>query len=137
MEQHRLLSDEEFEQQFAQGTLVPSLFSHEAHLRLAYIHLEKYGEEKAIHHILQQLQQFVIMAGARDKFHKTLTIAAIKAVHHFKRRSNSSHFRDFIEEFPRLKSDFKALINSHYQIDVFRSESAKKVYLEPDVLPFD
>ena len=42
-----------------------------------------------------------------------------------------------MEEFPRLKNNFKDLIAQHYQMDIYRSQRAKTAYLEPDLLPFD
>lgn len=137
MEKHFNLTDSEFEKQFENCELDPSEFSHEAHLRLAWIHINKYGIEKAIHNVQAQLLNFVKHAGAEGKYNKTLTIAALKAVYHFMLKSKSENFNDFIAEFPRLKTNFKDLINSHYGIDVFNSEKAKKKFLEPDLLPFD
>jgi len=52
-------------------------------------------------------------------------------------KSKLDNFRDFIEEFPRLKYNFKDLLAQHYGIDIFNSEIAKCSFLEPDLLPFD
>lgn len=134
---HLQLDDQEFEQQFRTCTLSPDLFNHEAHIRLAWIHLKKYGQEQAMQNIEDQLLYFVDNLGARDKFNKTLTIAAIKAVHHFMLKSEAVYFKDFIEEFPRLKYNFKELMSYHYRIDIFNSKKAKTKFLEPDLLPFD
>jgi hypothetical protein len=137
MEQHFILSDKEFEEQFESGILKPELFSHEAHLRLAWIHITKYGQDIAINNISKQLINFVELLGARQKYNHTLTIAAIKAVAHFINKSKSENFVQFISEFPRLKNNFKELMSCHYQIDIFNSEKAKDVFLEPDLMPFD
>lgn len=137
MEQHFVLSDKEFEEQFASGTLNPELFSHEAHLRLAWIHIKKYGQYVALDNVSKQIISYVELLGARQKYNHTLTIAAVKAVTHFINKSNSENFADFIAEFPRLKNNFKELMSSHYQIDIFNSEKAKDVFIEPDLLPFD
>jgi len=67
----------------------------------------------------------------------TLTIAASKAVAHFIQKSKSNSFHDFILEYPRLKNNFKDLMNAHYKIDIFNSAKAKKEFIEPDLLPFD
>ncbi len=131
------LGDGEFEKQFASGTFNPSLFNHEAHLRLAWIHIEKYGIETAIENICNQLVVFVSALGVKDKYNKTLTIAAVRAVYHFKLQSRSKNFQDFILEFPQLKYNFKALIGFHYSNDIFNSHHAKSEYLEPDLLSFD
>jgi hypothetical protein len=51
MNSHFELSDELFEEQFQNCQLNPALFNHEAHLRLAWIHITKYGIDKAIENI--------------------------------------------------------------------------------------
>jgi cyclopropane fatty-acyl-phospholipid synthase-like methyltransferase len=66
-----------------------------------------------------------------------LTVAAIKAVHHFIRRSSSDNFYDFIHEFPKLKTSFRELISSHYRTDTFQSAKAREIFIEPDLSPFD
>lgn len=136
MPTHFDLTDSEFEFAFKTCALEPKLFTHEAHLRLAWIHVRKYGVEQAILNINAQLLQFVNHVGARDKFNKTVTIAAIRAVNYFINRSESESFADFIQEFPRLKYNFKELLAFHYGHDIFKSEKAKREYIEPDLLPF-
>jgi hypothetical protein len=137
MEMHQALSDAEFELQFKTCTLDPTLFTHEAHLRLAWIHIKQYGIERAIEDVNAQLLSFVAHLGATDKFNKTVTIAALHAVNHFMKRSAADNFQGFIQEFPRLKTDFKALMGAHYAFDIFKSDKAKAKYLPPDLLPFD
>jgi hypothetical protein len=137
MELHHTLSDAEFELQFKACALDPSIFTHEAHLRLAWIHITQYGIEQAIENVSTQLQNFVGHVGAADKFNKTVTIAALHAVHHFIKRSETHTFQEFIMEFPRLKTDFKALMGAHYAFDIFKSDKAKVEFVQPDLLPFD
>lgn len=137
MEAHYNLSDKEFEVQFTKGVLDSGIFSHEAHLRLAWIHISNYGVAIAIENITSQLQNYTRSLGAFDKYNKTVTVAAIMAVHHFMVRSSKTNFKEFIEENQRLKTHFKELLSHHYNFDVFKSTEAKTEYLEPDLLPFD
>ena len=137
MERHFQLSDDEFEQQFINCKIDPAEFTHEAHLRLAYINIGKYGVAKAEENIQNQLKNFVEFVGAKDKYHVTITVASIKMVCHFMLKAKSENFKDFIVEFPRLKHGFKELISSHYGFDVFNSESARTVFVAPDLRPFD
>jgi len=111
MENHFDLNDLEFEQQFASRVLAPRLFNHEAHLRLAWIHISKYGIDKAVENIRTQLQNFVGINGAADKYSETVTIAAVRAVDHFMRKSTTNNFKDFIMENHRLKFQFKELLS--------------------------
>ena len=137
MEDHYNFLDSPFENLFANCQLDPSLFSHEAHLRLAWIHIKKYGIDRAEENIEIQLKKFVAHVGATDKYHTTLTIVAVRAVNHFIQKSDHTDFQTFIAAFPKLKSDFKGLINSHYSYDIFQSEKARKKFLKPDLVPFN
>ena len=136
MEQHFTLTDAAFEEQFATGSLNPALFSHEAHLRLAWIHISKYGEATAIENIREQLQNFVRLVGATSKYNDTLTVAAIKAVYHFMQKAPLATFHEFITAYPRLKTNFKDIIQQHYGFDIFDSVAARAAYIAPDLLAF-
>ncbi len=136
MQNHFELVDTEFEVQFSNCTLDASFFNHEAHLRLAWIHITKYGVNQAISNLDTQLIKYVTSLGARNKYNKTVTIAAVKAVHHFMQKTDSNNFKDFIKEFPRLKTNFKDLLSQHYSIDIYNSENAKSSFFEPNLLPF-
>ena len=137
MEKHLEYSDFEFEQKFIECELDPSDFPHVAHLRLAWININKYGIEQAEKNIQKQLLNYVEFVGAKDKYNMTLTLAATKAVYHFMLKSESDNFQDFITEFPRLKTNFKELMDCHYGFDIYNSKLAKTEFLEPDLLPFD
>lgn len=137
MENHTELNDLEFVTHLKDCTLDPALFSHEAHLRLAWLKIEQVGVEWAISEIRNLLLNYVDFLGAKDKYNETLTVAAVKVVNHFMLKSASDTFADFIQEFPRLKSAFRELIAQHYSTDIFNSEQAKTSYLEPELLPFE
>ena len=141
MEKHFSLSDDEFEHLFASCELDPTIFSHEAHLRLAWIHIRRYGLEKAEKNLQEQLKAYTAVLGAQDKFNTTLTLAAmpsagkpVKAVNHFMHKSTSDSFQEFILKYPRLKYDFKELMAAHYGFDIYNSRRAKREYLEPDLM---
>lgn len=136
MENHFELSDRAFEVAFENCQIPATLFSHEAHLRLAWIHVSKYGLAAAEKNIQQQLEQFVTFVGAKDKYHKTLTIAAIRSVAHFVGNSHANKFKDFISEFPQLNKEFRALVANHYSFDIFNSQEAKRTFIAPDLLAF-
>ena len=82
-EHHFKLSDTEFEISFENGILDPAIFTHEAHLRIAWIFIKKYGHGQAVDKITRSLFEFVSRAGAAEKYSVTVTIAAMKIVDHF------------------------------------------------------
>lgn len=133
---HYQYTDEEFEKQFESFQLKPGLFSHEAHLRLAYIHIKKYGREQAEINMCKQIKGYAESLGGGDKFNMTVTIAAVKAVNHFMERTSSDSFPGLLKEFPRLLTNFRDLLSQHYGFNVFSDKRAKKEFIEPDLLPF-
>ncbi len=133
---HHSLSDEAFEHQFASLTLNPALFSHEAHLRLAWIHIKKYGVDRAALNMCEQIRIFDQTFDDGTKFNVTVTVAAVKAVHHFMQKSETHTFAGFIDENPRLKHNFKELLGYHYSTDIFTDEAARAAWVEPDLEGF-
>lgn len=131
------LIDQDFEEEFYACSLDPKLFSHEAHLRLTWIHINKYGIDKALSNIPNQIKRYVASLGAQDKYNETVTIAGVKAVYHFALRSETNNFSDFILENKALLEDFKGLLLTHYKTNIFESDHAKRTFLEPELLPFD
>ncbi|MEM9077628.1 MAG: hypothetical protein AAGC43_11330 [Bacteroidota bacterium] len=131
------MTDSEFEKQFEVGELPPELFTHEAHIRLAWINIGKYGVENAITNIVSQIQAYTAKLGVPEKFNTTLTVAAVRAVYHFMLKNNAENFISFIKNNPKLKNNFKELMASHYGFDIYNSPLAKQRYLKPDLLPFD
>ncbi len=136
-ESHLHLSDDAFCKQIERCTLDAGTFTHEAHVRLAWIQINTFGLEHAKENIQTQLLNFVEHAGAKEKYHSTLTVAAVEVVNRFIRQSNSTTFEEFIEEFPELIYNFRDLINRHYSFDIFTSKKAKLTYVKADVLPFE
>ncbi|MCP9766311.1 hypothetical protein EGI22_00220 [Lacihabitans sp. LS3-19] len=131
-----MLSDEEFSTQFASKILNPEIFTHEAHLRLAWILIKNHGLEKGTELICSQILAFVIPLGAEEKFNTTLTVASMKMVNHFIQKVESDDFLDFIQTFPALKYEFKNLVSKHYSFDILKEERTKKAFVEPDLLEF-
>ena len=133
---HLQLTDEELENKFESYTLKPNMFTHEAHLRLAHIHIRKYGVIQAEKNMCSQIEGYAISLGVRDKFNKTVTIAAVKVVDHFMRKSDTINFTDFIHENPRLLTNFKELLKEHYSFNIFSDKEAKRKFIAPDLAPF-
>ena len=131
------LTDTEFEQQFASCTLNPDLLTHEEHIRLAWIHLRKYGLTAAVENLCTQIAKYDKVHGDGTKYHQTLTVAAVYVVDHFVRLSHAETFEEFKAEFPELLTHFRELISRHYSEIRLNDSRAKHQYLEPDIESFD
>lgn len=137
MKSHKELADQEFEKQFKDCTLNPGLFTHEAHLRLTWIHINKYGAQQAESTIPNQIIEYVTSLGAKDKYNATVTVAGVKVLSQFIQNSKTNDFDEFIKENNSLLTDFKGLLQKHYKTDIFSSEKAVNEFIEPDLLSFD
>ncbi len=137
MKTHRFLTDDQFLHQLQTATLDAALFTHEAHLRLAWLELQHYEKDTAIAQTCALIKHYVQVLGASDKFNQTLTVAAVEAVSHFMEKTDANSFKDFIEASPALISNFRGLLQTHYSFDIFSSNTAKSNYIAPDLVPFD
>ena len=133
---HSQYTDKEFIYAFESKGFPPNLFTHEAHLRLAWIYLIQYDEPLAIDKTCQGIQNFDQFHSDGTKYHVTLTVASVKVVHHFRQKSNATTFENFVAEYPKLVTSFKELLFQHYDKGVLTDPKAKTAYLQPDLLPF-
>ena len=136
MEDHTHFSDEAFVAAFRDGTLPLAAFSHQAHLRLAWLYLRQHGAAEAEALIQRDLQAFVARAGLSDKYHATLTVAAVRIVDHFQRQVPEADFADFLHHFPQFVMNFRGLLGRHYSPERLQDPQARAAFLPPDRMPF-
>lgn len=130
------MNDVDFLQAFESGKFPPEQFNHRAHIQLAWVYLNSFDEETAILRTCGAIKNFDKLHGDGTKYHTTLTVAAVKVVHHFRQKSKTTTFDDFVAENPRLIVSFKELLLQHYGERLMAHPKGKTAYLEPDLLPF-
>lgn len=133
---HRKLSDAEFESTFADKTFRPGWFTHEAHLRLAYIHITKYGYATALAHLRDQIKSFAENLGIYDKYHDTVTITAVLMTAEAMDNSDETDFLKLIEGSGAYLLNFKELLKKHYSYDLFKDQRSRDHWVAPDLKPF-
>ncbi|AKQ63713.1 hypothetical protein A176_000625 [Myxococcus hansupus] len=135
MQSHALSdTDRRFRLAFEACTIVPADFSHEAHVRLAYVYLSEHGTEESIARMRTALQRFLVHHGIpATKFHETLTRAWVLAVEYFMGKAPSGSSKDFIEKNSELLDS--GIMLTHYSAQVLFSADARGAYVEPDLEP--
>lgn len=106
-------------------------------MRLAWVHIREYGVDKAVENVCGQIQRFAASVGAPDKYNRTVTEAAVRALYHFYLKSPQADIQELLQKYPRLKTQFLDLLKAHYSFDIFHTPEAKRGFLQPDLLPFD
>jgi hypothetical protein len=125
-------ADRAFRESFEACAIQPAAFTHEAHLRLAYVYLVECGASEAHQRMRQSLLAFLAHHGVpREKYHETLTKAWVLAISHFMDRAPSESFAEFAANSrPLLNS--KAML-THYTPEKLFSPEARAGFVAPDL----
>jgi len=130
------LDDDGFLNALRSGILPLSTFTHEAHIRLGWIHLTREPLEEAVKSVVQEIRNFVAVYGKEDKYHHTLTVAALYILASRLGSSENRSFRSFIDRNPDLLTDFKGIVGNHYSSERLSSPKATQEFVPPDLRPF-
>ncbi len=133
VQSHIELSDIEFARQFENLHLNPEWFTHEAHLRLAWIYSYIYDIEKAINKFRNGIHSFDSKYGDGTKYHETITIFLIKLVYEREKTSSSLTFDKFKERNLDLFQCYRDLISAYYSFDIAKDRNAKLEFIAPDL----
>ncbi|GGO81579.1 hypothetical protein GCM10011348_20890 [Marinobacterium nitratireducens] len=135
MQHQASAEDEAFRRAFEAFAVLPDDFSHEAHLRLAYVYLCRDDRDLAAWRMKSALLAFLDhLGGGRAKYNETMTGAWIDAVAHFMDRTPAcACFADFIAKNPVLRDS--NILLTHYSAERLFSDRARAEYLEPDIQP--
>ena len=112
-EKHRLLGDEDFTRAFEECTLEPNAFTHEAHIRLAWILIKEHGLDKASDMLCEQIMRFDRQHGKGTKFSEEVTLGSARLIDNLQKQSHDRTFMDFIARHPRLLFDFGELLAAY------------------------
>lgn len=129
-------TDQCFLAEFEARQLPAASVDHRAHLRLAWAHLQRHGYS-AHPAFCAALKDFACRAGAPNKYHHTLSIAAMQLLAVRQHRCGATSFQAFAAKNPDLLSDFRGLIEQHYSAKVLASQQAKDYFVAPDLQPIE
>lgn len=135
-ENHNQLSDNEFLYCFETLTLDQLLFTHDAHVRLAWLYLKKENSfEKALEKITEGIKRFDNHFAGGNKYHHTITVAFAFIINNRFRQCRTESWEKFMLLNKDLKVSRKALL-VYYSDSLLDSPEAKIKFIEPDLLTF-
>jgi len=123
------LTDAELLKNVEDGTLDANLLTHKTQMRICWVFINAYGLKKAI----EKNNKFVDLYYENDSsdFNQNLSRAYTEIIHDFMGKTSANDFYKMLNEFPRLKYDFKKIVRTHYGYDVlkegFKKEQSKKI----------
>lgn len=128
-------SDDTFLAAFNECSAPPSAFNHEGHLRIAWIHLQRYLAEEAIRLTCEGIARFANHLGAPDKYNRTLSEALMKIMANRGAGNKERPFDVFLAENPDMVEDALGLLRRYYTDERLTSPAARSAFVLPDLLP--
>lgn len=131
------LDDQAFLARFEQRDLTAEDFDHRGHLRMAWLHLRRFGREEATIRLCNGIHELATRLGAPEKFNHTLTEALVRIMARRMRKNPCRRFRAFLDANSDLVADARGLLARYYSDDVLYSARARKGWVEPDRAPIE
>jgi len=124
------MTDEEFARAFERGDVPPAEFSHQSHVRLAWVYLlESPSFDAALARIREGIKRFAAAAGASQKYHETITVLWMQLLDDARGRAGDCTFVELLERCPELAD--KDLPLRYYSRERLFSDEARERWVPP------
>ena len=111
----------------------PHDFPHRAHLRLAYLCLQRYSPTAAEHRVCAAIRNLAAAHGHAAKYNATLSRAWVQVVALAMQHTPTATFDELLDAHPNLLD--KHLLLAHYTRAVLFGPQARSGWVAPDVRP--
>ena len=132
------MSDDEFLEAFEACTLPRELWTHEAHVRMAWLYLTQQPFEEATAKVCDGIRRYNASLGNHSGYHETVTRGYVSLISH-RIRSGSPRAESF-EVFRSENADLLDRKNPpllrHYRSETLESPTARATFVAPDREPF-
>jgi hypothetical protein len=130
-----LMTDDEFLDSIANGSLPAQQFNHLGHLRLAWINLQRRPLDEAVGATCQAIRTYATHLGAAGKFHWTITEALMRLLHASGAADRGMDWRAYLAANGALIADARARLALHYSEQLLASSEARLRFVAPDLAP--
>ena len=126
-------SDREFIDAFLTCRLPACQFDHRAHLRIAWLLLQRHPLDRAIEEICNGIARLAAHLGAPGKYHRTLSEALVRLMAHG--GAATLRWDEFLSANPELVTDVRGSVARYYSAQLLGSARARTTFVEPDRQP--
>jgi hypothetical protein len=131
------MDDDELWRRFAQKEFTPAEWTHELHLRTAFLHLARYELDEAHLRmragIIRLNERHGLEETPQRGYFETMTRAWLHLVGAARRRTGAASSLELLEKCPELLD--RALPLRHYSKRVLMSARARAIFVEADLEP--
>lgn len=135
MSANTILSDEDFLSAFNDCSAPPSAFNHEGHVRIAWIHLQRYPLAQAIRLTCDGIERFANHLGAPDKYNRTLSEALMRIMASLGAADTRLSWDGYLSKNRELIEDAQQLLGRYYSNELLTSKAARTTFMQPDISP--
>jgi len=134
------MDDSDLQILFERQNILNTDFSHEKHIRIAFIYLSQNSFEHGLELIVSGIKQLnaanKVPGELRTRgFHQTITIAWAKLVAQRLENYAFTSSQEFLKKYPDILNP--RLLNDYYTTERLMSWEAKREFIEPDIKAFD
>ncbi|MFO0848521.1 MAG: hypothetical protein U0871_08195 [Gemmataceae bacterium] len=127
------MTDDEFLAAFETGTLPKPAWTHQAHVRMAWLYLTRLTVEQAVQKARVGIRAYNAAQGNQTGYHDTVTVAFVRLI--ASRLTAGEGLGAFLERNPDLLDRHRPPLLRHYSRDRLESAEARARFVEPDLLP--
>lgn len=129
------LTDDELIAALEGRRLAAAAFGHVAHVRAAWVYLQRGSLLAALGRFTAALRGFAEHHGAGERYHATVTGALLALIGERALRLPPGHsFATFRAAYPELFDDAAALLRRYYRAETLASAAARAAFVVPDVM---
>ena len=130
------MSDDEFLEAFEECRIPKGLWTHEAHVRMAWLYLRRSPLDEVIPVVRGAIQRYNASLGNTEGYHETITRAYLILIDRaLDGGSGRGTFASFAEGHPALLDRTLTALLEHYSREVLFSSEAIRRFVEPDRAP--
>jgi hypothetical protein len=125
------MTNDEFLAAFETCTFTRPEWTHEAHVRMAWIYLSRFPFETALDNVRQGIQKLNGTLGSPDGYHETITVAFVRVI--ADRIRAGEDYPVFCERNPDLLDRTLTALLRYYTREKLWSAEARREFIEPDL----
>jgi hypothetical protein len=130
------MTDDEFLTAFEELRLPRILWTHEAHVRMAWLYLRQRPLDEVIPIVRRGIQRYNASLGNAEGYHETITVASLVLIdHRLGSQAGKGSFADFREVNPDLFDRNLSALLVYYSREILFSNQARQAFVEPDLFP--
>ena len=127
------MTDDEFLAAFEGCTFTRAQWTHEAHVRMAWLYLNRWPVATALERVRAGIQRLNAKIGSPDGYHETITVACVRVI--ASRLAPGEGYVEFRKRNPDLLDRTLSPLLTHYTRQLLHSPEARRAFVAPNLVP--